>query len=349
MTIQLSTTEQYIRQLLADNGAVELRHQNDERWITGWFNDPEKLLQEARKRSRRGNLFTSLNAPKPRIVANNMTGTPVRDDEIGWINRVPFDFDPARPAGTSSTDDELSQTYPQRDKLVSALTSIGWPIPLLAKSGNGYHCQFRTRLPNNSETKEMLQAIYQGLYLDFESPGVGFDRTVRNPGRIFRLYGSTNRKGPNTIDRPWRKSTCLIPDPWRQVTAQQLATLADAYAKRITPAQKAHAPANKQSGSYTGSGDFSTLDVVSWFSAHGLYKRPLSGGKHAVTCPWVSQHSTEDKPSGTDSVVWEAVDGWPGFHCSHSHCSGRGIRDVMTLWGDADQFCAAEWTRGAHR
>ena len=102
--------------------------------------------------------------------------------------------------------------------------------------------------------------------------------------------------------------------------------------------------ATRASGPISGDGYYSTLDIVSWFSAHGLYKRPShEHGKHYVTCPWLNEHSTGDHPSKTDTVIWEADGRWPNFHCSHAHCEGRGIRDVLNHMGDADAFCAVEW------
>jgi hypothetical protein len=96
----------------------------------------------------------------------------------------------------------------------------------------------------------------------------------------------------------------------------------------------------------TGRGDLATLDVCAWFAAHGLLKRGLGGGKHAVVCPWLDEHSTPDAPYGTDTVVWDAESGnWPTFHCSHAHCEGRKIVHVMRLWGDADRHCARPWRR----
>ena len=90
----------------------------------------------------------------------------------------------------------------------------------------------------------------------------------------------------------------------------------------------------------------STLDVVAWFTAHGAYRRPLDAGKHAVSCPWIGDHSTGPRPNGSDSVVWERSNGgWPTFHCSHDHCAGRSLLDVIALWRDADSFCAQEWRR----
>ena len=112
------------------------------------------------------------------------------------------------------------------------LHRLGWPLPLHAKSGNGYHAVYRCRLPNNPETREMLGNIYRGLHLEFGDDVVGFDRSVRNPGRIFRLYGSINRKGPSTPDRPHRKSTVWIPPRWQQVKPKQIADLAEHYARQ---------------------------------------------------------------------------------------------------------------------
>jgi P4 family phage/plasmid primase-like protien len=58
-------------------------------------------------------------------------------------------------------------------------------------------------------------------------------------------------------------------------------------------------------------GDYSTLDVVALFT-----------------------------------VIWEARDGgWPGFYCSHNHCDGRRIEDVIAELGDADRYCAEEFVR----
>jgi len=46
-------------------------------------------------------------------------------------------------------------------------------------------------------------------------------------------------------------------------------------------------------------------------------------------------------------VIFEAGDGWPGFHCKHAHCADRTIRDVISLWPDADDFCARAFERRA--
>ena len=338
--IKLSTMKEYLYCAFRDAGMVEVRHHNGVHWQTWWFKDSDKALQVIQELSRVGNLYMSLNAPKPRSVTKTMSGKPVRDADIGWIVRLPFDFDPQRPTGICSTEDELKLACESRDGFVTAMRSLDWPMPLLAKSGNGYHAVYRTRLPANAETKEMLRTIYYGLHSDFDTPEVSFDRTVRNPGRIFRLYGTVNRKGGNTAERPHRKSTVLIPAEWRQVTQQQVERLANAYAKQTRPKTKRVSSCRQ---TINGKGDYTTLNIVSWFQSHGLYGSYIEDNKHAVACPWQDEHTTTSPLNGGDTIIYEADEGWPGFYCHHSHCEGRKLRDVIALFGDADVFCSSEW------
>jgi hypothetical protein len=74
--------------------------------------------------------------------------------------------------------------------------------------------------------------------------------------------------------------------------------------------------------------------VLVELKAHGLYKRPLGGGKHDVTCPWVSEH-TDQADGGT--AYFEPDDHWPigGFKCQHGHCTGRHIRELLQHLGVA--------------
>lgn len=339
--IRLNTTADYLDWAFRDAGIVELRHHDGQRWITGWFDNPDALLQEARRRAKVGNVYISLNAPKPRFVSNAMEGDPARDADIGWIVRLPFDFDPERPTGCCSTDAELALACESRDRFVEAMVGLGWSMPLRARSGSGYHALWRVRLPANDETKQMLKVIYYGLHTDFDTPEVSFDRSVRNAGRIFRLYGSINRKGRNAQDRPHRQSTVWIPKDWQQISQKQLETLANAYERRTQSRSERRSPQTQYH--LKGTGDYSSLDIVSWFESHGLYIRHIDENKHAVICPWASNHTTSSPEHGGDSIIYESDGGWPGFYCHHSHCEYRRLQDVIALLGDADQFCTQTW------
>lgn len=70
--------------------------------------------------------------------------------------------------------------------------------------------------------------------------------------------------------------------------------------------------------------------VLAALSNRGLYKAPLGGGKHDITCPWVSEH-TGAVDGGT--AYFEPDDHWPigGFKCLHGHCGERHIRDLLRV------------------
>ncbi|MCK7581723.1 MAG: hypothetical protein MZV65_42965 [Chromatiales bacterium] len=210
-------------------------------------------------------------------------------------------------------------------------------------SGNGWHVQYRTALPNTDETREQLAAIYAGLHRDFSDDSVEFDRSVRNPARLCALYGAIKRKGPNTTDRPHRRSVIWLPSDWRQVHPRQVAGLAEFYARRSSQTRSNSDPAPQGGRSavrVSGQGNYASLDVVRWFQAHDAYVGHLVDRKHGVRCPWSGEHTHASPKNGSDTIVFEGDGGWPGFHCKHAHCQGRTIRDVMALWRDADAFCS---------
>jgi len=333
-------SKQYIDALLRDSRIVELRHQSGDSWTTlGWFDDTDELLWHASQYSHIGNLFTSLQVPNIGF-ARRKDGKPIVNNDVIRFSRLLFDFDPVRPTSTASTVKELARTHTAREGMLRVMRLVRWPAPAVALSGNGYHLQYRVALPNDDATREMLRVMYLGMKTDFSAEGVDFDTTVRNPGRICTLYGTMKRKGNNAADRPHRESFIRIPKQWEQVRLVDLERVANFYAKQIRTAQIHRLPATL--GAPLGKGDYRTLDVAALFISHGLYLQqvPDSPGKHWVKCPWQGEHS---RTGPKDSVIWESTGGWPTYHCSHNHCDGRGIREVLALWGDADRFCSTEW------
>jgi hypothetical protein len=351
----MNPTTVYLDWLVRDAGLVELCQMDDGQLDIGWYDSAPGLLHDARTMAKSGNLFTTINRIDPealkaylegqrRVVPGKVCRTP--DAAVTRCCRLFFDLDPARPKATSSTADELADAETRARGLVRRLDLLDWPAPAIGMSGNGWHLQYRTALPNTQETKEQLTAIYSVLHREFSDDVVEFDRSVRNPARLCCFYGSAKRKGPNTPERPHRRSWIHIPGDWRQVHPRQVAALANFYAKQTAdiPVRRDDSPVERPAVS--GRGDYSSLDVVAWFGAHGAYVGPLVAGKHGVRCPWSESHTTPSPRNGSDSIIYEADGGWPGFHCSHAHCADRDIRDVMRLWGDADSYCAGEFTRG---
>jgi len=78
--------------------------------------------------------------------------------------------------------------------------------------------------------------------------------------------------------------------------------------------------------------------VLAALRRRGLYKAPLGGGKHDITCPWVHEH-TGQADGGT--AYFEPDDLWPigGFKCQHGHCAYRHISDLLSTL-DIDRTAA---------
>ncbi|SDX70402.1 hypothetical protein SAMN05421644_11029 [Allochromatium warmingii] len=341
------TTLEYLQRLTHDAGWIELC-----RIVRGveavWDDRPEVILNQAREWAGAGNLFTTLQRIDRDALVGYLTEqrqadprkrprTP--DHAVKRYCRLFFDFDPVRPTGTSSTADELDEALIRAQGLRDRLLALDWPLPAIAMSGNGWHLQYRTALPNTPETREQLALIYAGLHREFSDDVVEFDRAVRNPARLCALYGSVKRKGPNTADRPHRRSAIWLPSDWKQVLPKQVAALADYFARQSSQTRSTGTAA-RSATRIEGQGNYASLDVVRWFQAHDAYVGHLEGNKHGVRCPWSSEHTSPSPKSGSDTIVFESDGGWPGFYCHHAHCQGRTIRDVMALWGDADAFCS---------
>jgi hypothetical protein len=329
----------YLEHALHDAGRIELRHQTGDRWVSGLFDDIGALRAEINRRADRGNLFTTINAPRLMSVSNTMSDRALVDADIAFHTRVVFDFDPIRPKNTPSTEGEMHSAGRARDRMVAALLSVGWSRPAIAFSGNGAHALYRWRMPVSVESTAMLATLYRGMKNDFGVSDVDFDITVRNPARIWRLYGTRNRKGTPTPDRPHRMARISIPARWEAVSPSQVERLSSMYARRPMPQTPA-----RGSAVVSGEGDYSTLDAAAWFAAHGHYRRRIGPDMHAVRCLWEREHSTIDGAGSTATVIWDANGRcWPNFRCQHAHCDGRGIRDVLAAWADADAFCARAW------
>jgi replicative DNA helicase len=100
--------------------------------------------------------------------------------------------------------------------------------------------------------------------------------------------------------------------------------------------------------------DFVGCDVVAWFRAHECYIGPCPSGetdKHNVRCPFEGEHG-EGREERRDTFIRDGHGTIPALlHCSHRHSRCQGghsdkhwLRDVQTLWGDAEKFGAKPFT-----
>jgi len=119
------------------------------------------------------------------------------DNNIQRRRWLLVDCDPERPSGVSATGSEKAHADARCLAIRETLRSAGWPEPVRADSGNGYHLLYRVELPVDSDLpKRCLDA----LALRFDDAAVKIDRTVFNPSRIVKLYGTLTQKGDHCPD-----------------------------------------------------------------------------------------------------------------------------------------------------
>lgn len=295
------------------SGPVEIRANDGDKWWSGIFDDYASLARSGRFAHSKGmNVYTSLN-PCALPITNRIKpySKAVRDDDVTRICRLPFDLDPNRETGEAATDRQLGYAEDRLRVLVDLLSD--WGNPLIGMSGNGYHAQYFVDLPNDDETKAAMVGLYRGLRVRLSTAEVSFDVTVKNPSRIFRMYGTTNQKSG-------RRTWCRFPSNPEVIPAEVFFDTAE----KLTPPKPKPAPSKVKRVQAVGHKHY---DIVSLFRSLGLYKRDLGGGKHAVTCPDVDRHSSSDHASKTDTVIWDGE--WPQFHCSHAHCEALDIYEVL--------------------
>ena len=164
-------------------------------------------------------VYFTLNPVDPRLIARCMNrlkvSTPkeptTSDKDIVRIRWIPIDIDPVRPAGISSSQEELEKAFGAAKEIIEWMESeCGMADPVKGCSGNGAHLCYRIDgtkgWENTQESVEQVKKILNLLYVRFSDPSIHVDTSVYNPARIWKIYGTRARKGDHHPDRPHRKS-----------------------------------------------------------------------------------------------------------------------------------------------
>ena len=236
---------------------------------------------------------------------------------------LPLDFDPTRPAGISATEDEHCAAEDAARACWAWLSSLGWPAPFQADSGNGAHLGYRIDLA--ADDGRLVQRVLEAIADKLDGAAVKVDRKVFNPARIWKLYGTVARKGHDMPDRPHRLARLVeVPEPVEAVPVELLQALAGTVAKP-EPSRP----------STTGNGFTSRLDVARWLAARGVtFKtkdRPDSRGRAVYLlgqCPFDSGHGGHG-----ETAIYQALDGQLGADCKHNSCPGRDWQEFKAAIG----------------
>jgi P4 family phage/plasmid primase-like protien len=331
--------------LVAPKQAFEIRilnpHRPGRNWqpaVTfGYFDDPALVVEAlgALRLDGAKGIYITLNPIEPTLLARshnrfsdakNDSTTP--DKYILSRRWLLIDFDPARPPDISSSDDEKAAAYESCSLIQEALQAAGWPAPIVADSGNGYHQLYRVDLPASDDR---IKLCLQALDLRFSDAAVKIDTAVFNASRIVKLYGTKTMKGDDcpALGRPHRMSRLLqVPDNIESVPVNLLTALAE------------DALPDEEPKPTTGTRDPIRWGQTGWDKARMedfIRKNlshcdsgpatPYAGGMKWVlrVCPFNPEH---DKRS---AVIVMRASGALGFRCQHDSCQGKNWKTLRAM------------------
>jgi hypothetical protein len=307
---------------------VELRAFKERETLSGYFDDGKALTREASKLDRRGySVYVTLNEINPALLARAMNRTrkvykepTTSDSDVGRRRWLPLDFDPGRPSGVSATDTEKEAARRRVLEVRKYLRRRGWPEPILADSGNGYHLLYAVDLPNDTESLDLIKGILEAISFRFSDKAVEVDTTTRNAARIWKLYGTTAHKGDDVPVRPHRPSKVLeVPGTLPTVNREELGAVS---MMRPTP------PPRRPDPQRDNCGDF---DLDTWIGEHevavkreGPWER---GGYRWILeeCPWNGHRDNS-------AYIVQFGSGTVAAGCHHDSCRGYGWRELRKYY-----------------
>lgn len=294
--------------------------------LSGYFQDADTLFQkldtiDLRKR----NIYITLGEVREECFSRSQCerfeknpAVTTNDNDIIAYRWLFVDLDPDRPTGISSSDEQLRSAEILRDKVYEYLQWLGFPEPVQAMSGNGYHLLYRINIPNNEKGRALIEKCLKNLSALFDNDDVKIDTTNSNPSRICKLHGTLAQKGTSTKKRPHRMSRLLsVPEPLTAVSKRTLQALADEL-----PDEPVHIN-GRRGGVNTQSSEF---DLLAFMREHGMSYTEDSNDRAKIYkldhCPFDASHTNGD------AKIFQYGDGAIAFKCHHNSCRQYKWQDV---------------------
>lgn len=233
---------------------------------------------------------------------------------------VLIDFDPVRVAGINATDEEFEFAHKKAQQVFLYLKKCGFNDPVICRSGNGYHLQFKVDMPNTDETRDLISNFLQSISLMFTDEKVDIDEAVFNAARICKLYGTTAKKGANIPERPWRMSEIVyVPD---EIKVNDI-SLFQAVANLLPKEEP------KPTLPYRGGGSNESFDLERFLNEHNVqYKKEAC----AKWTKYVLDHCFfNPEHKGKDAAIIQMASGAIKYTCLHSSCQQHTWQEVRQM------------------
>ena len=299
---------------------------------SGIYDDIELLCKDIQKYDCGNyNLYFRLNELKDAVKGKMQYNKFIRgakgatDIDIKHRDWLFLDFDPIREGGVkdiAANDEEMEKSHLVAVACYRYLKGLGFPDPVVCKSGNGWHILYK--LDKVQEEKDKTVVVFKNflayLALQFTTNDVDLDLKNTNASRLTKLYSTKSRKGSDIAERPHRKSEIvkvpkeIIPVEWSKV---------EEIANRYIISQQTD-PTSQPTQVYdSNTSKFDLMDFLAKNNIEILRSEKVGAStKHILkTCPFHEEH-------GKDSAIFVADNGAITFTCFHSSCSNYSWKDL---------------------
>ncbi len=288
---------------------------------SGYYNDAAAAVRDVAKLEslKPAGIYVTVNPCRPELLARsincltqNATCT-TADPDVSHLAWLFVDIDPVRPAGVSSTHDEMEAAIELAHHVRDDLVGCGWPDAVLFMSGNGAGLLFRIDMDNTTENASLVARTLQGLADRYCTAKAHVDVTTGNPARIMKLVGTTARKGSHLVgvdgfdDRPHRVSWFEPPTSPLNPVPQDLL---ESVAKQ---------PTTTKATASSAYGDFDVEDFIRCNHLDVSEPREWPGNKKRWTlnvCPMCDH-------GGDGPYIGVLQSGAIAAGCHHDSCKGK--------------------------
>lgn len=305
------------------NKLCEIRCLDGNRTYSGYYHSIDNIIRDIEPLSERPNMqmYFVLNTIKEdcydrqqqeRLIEKPKNTT--SDNDIEGRSFILLDFDPERPSGVGSTNEQLEEAHFVAKKVYNFLIEQGLTSVIVCKSGNGVHFLVPIMLANTPENTKLVERFLKSISMLFSTEKVHCDTKVANASRICKLYGTFAKKGSNTEEHPWRLAKFWkVPD--------EIIPNKKDYIEKIANLYQDTAPVPSKENNYGRS----KFDIIGFFNRHNIEYRQVKvdGGTRYILkeCAFDSNHKDPD------SMVFQHDNGALSFFCYHNSCSQFGWKD----------------------
>ena len=270
------------------------------------------------------------------------------DGNITHFVVFPIDVDSGCASGISATEAELQASKIVAGEIAAALQSLGIPV-VKAISGNGWHIPIYLAEPLLVTEDTTIRFKRCG---DVIVSKWGGDATVYNPARIWKLYGTTAKKGDSTPDRPHRQAKILEPTDLSTIERisfddleKAILSLEPAEPTTTEPDTPSTTPARHTNGKrlppLNSRDDLERLARDCGAELQGNWQQKPDYEACKTNCPLCHRDKC--------GVITYSASGECGYKCHTNTCAGKGLQDLYESAGYAKAPEPTKSTQGGKR